>query len=81
MARLSPESVRMSMLLSFCIQIQFRMQFGQGNVALVLVFGIANRVLYKLALVPLADYSLFLAQLQTSGYLLVYFATLAARLR
>lgn len=37
--------------------------------ASTVIFGVANRVLYKLALVPLKHYPFFLAQLATFGYL------------
>lgn len=37
--------------------------------ALTVIFGVANRVLYKLALIPLKHYPFFLAQLATFGYL------------
>ncbi|XVF69509.1 hypothetical protein PTKIN_Ptkin11bG0087400 [Pterospermum kingtungense] len=43
------------------------------------VFGVGNRVLYKLALVPLKHYPFFLAQLATFGYVLVYFSILYLR--
>ncbi|CAN4094903.1 unnamed protein product [Withania somnifera] len=43
------------------------------------VFGVGNRVLYKLALVPLKNYPFFLAQLATFGYVLVYFSIIFAR--
>ncbi|KAL2506071.1 CRT (chloroquine-resistance transporter)-like transporter 2 [Abeliophyllum distichum] len=42
---------------------------------------IANRVLYKLALVPLKEYPFFLAQLTTFGYVAVYFSVLYMRNR
>nr|XP_010320227.1 protein CLT2, chloroplastic isoform X2 [Solanum lycopersicum] len=38
------------------------------NSALTLVLGVGNRVLYKLALVPMKEYPFFLAQLTTFGY-------------
>ena len=38
-----------------------------GLVAAVMGFGVLNRVLYKMALVPLGDYVFFLAQFQTFG--------------
>lgn len=47
----------------------------------VVVFGVANRVLYKMALVPLGNYVFFLAQLQTFGYVAVYFGALLWRYR
>lgn len=43
------------------------------------VLGVGNRVLYKLALVPLKHYPFFLAQLATLGYVLVYFSILYIR--
>ncbi|XP_010276678.1 PREDICTED: protein CLT1, chloroplastic-like [Nelumbo nucifera] len=47
--------------------------------ALTVVLGVANRVLYKLALIPLRHYPFFLAQLATFGYVLVYFSILRFR--
>ena len=41
---------------------------AQALVATTMAFGVANRVLYKMALVPLGDYVFFLAQFQTFGY-------------
>ncbi|XP_076960633.1 protein CLT1, chloroplastic-like [Bidens hawaiensis] len=43
--------------------------------------GVGNRVLYKLALVPLKHYPFFLAQLATFGYVVVYFSILHFRYR
>lgn len=43
--------------------------------------GVANRVLYKMALVPMGNYVFVLSQFQTFGYLLVYFGILAIRYR
>ncbi|KAK8279714.1 hypothetical protein V6Z12_D09G129900, partial [Gossypium hirsutum] len=43
------------------------------------VLGVGNRVLYKLALVPLKNYPFFLAQLATFWYVLVYFSVLYLR--
>ncbi|XP_020235896.1 protein CLT1, chloroplastic isoform X1 [Cajanus cajan] len=43
------------------------------------VLGVGNRVLYKLALVPLKQYPFFLAQLATFGYVIVYFGILYIR--
>ena len=40
----------------------------QALIATTMTFGVANRVLYKMALVPLGDYVFFLAQFQTFGY-------------
>ncbi|CAK0779329.1 hypothetical protein CVIRNUC_004745 [Coccomyxa viridis] len=50
-------------------------------VATTMAFGVANRVLYKMALVPLGDYVFFLAQFQTFGYVVVYFSALFLRYR
>lgn len=47
--------------------------------AVTVVMGVANRVLYKLALVPLKHYPFFLAQLATFGYVIVYFSILYMR--
>ncbi|KAK4275704.1 hypothetical protein QN277_018742 [Acacia crassicarpa] len=49
--------------------------------AMTVVMGVGNRVLYKLALVPLKNYPFFLAQLATVGYLVVYFSILLFRYR
>ncbi|XP_023533653.1 protein CLT1, chloroplastic [Cucurbita pepo subsp. pepo] len=46
---------------------------------LTVIFGVANRVLYKLALIPLKHYPFFLAQLATFGYVIVYFSILYMR--
>ncbi|XP_052189219.1 protein CLT3, chloroplastic-like [Diospyros lotus] len=43
------------------------------------VLGVGNRVLYKLALVPLKHHPFFLAQLATFGYVIVYFSILYLR--
>ncbi|XP_019157806.1 PREDICTED: protein CLT1, chloroplastic-like isoform X2 [Ipomoea nil] len=43
------------------------------------VLGVGNRVLYKLALVPLKQYPFFLAQLATFGYVIVYSSILFLR--
>nr|GEV24691.1 protein CLT1, chloroplastic-like isoform X1 [Tanacetum cinerariifolium] len=43
--------------------------------------GVGNRVLYKLALIPLNKYPFFLAQLATFGYVAVYFSILHFRYR
>ncbi|XP_039129799.1 protein CLT1, chloroplastic-like isoform X1 [Dioscorea cayenensis subsp. rotundata] len=47
--------------------------------AMTVALGTGNRVLYKLALVPLKHYPFFLAQLATFGYVLVYFSILYCR--
>ena len=54
---------------------------AQASLAALVVTGIANRILYKMALVPLGNYVFFLAQFQTFGYVAVYFAVLALRRR
>nr|GMD67466.1 protein CLT3, chloroplastic-like [Ipomoea batatas] len=43
------------------------------------ILGVGNRVLYKLALVPLKQYPFFLAQLATFGYVIVYSSILFLR--
>ncbi|GLC46764.1 hypothetical protein PLESTB_001488100 [Pleodorina starrii] len=50
-------------------------------IGLVLITGVSNRVLYRMALVPLRDHIFFLAQLQNLGYLAVYFTALWWRSR
>jgi len=54
---------------------------SQALCSTVLVFGVANRVLYRMALVPMRDYVFFLAQLQNISYLAVYFLFLYLRIR
>ncbi|CAI9095004.1 OLC1v1030854C2 [Oldenlandia corymbosa var. corymbosa] len=46
-----------------------------------LVLAVANRVLYKLALVPMKEYPFFLAQLTTFGYVAIYFFILYTRFK
>ena len=53
----------------------------QFSVLAVVALGVANRVLYKMALTPLHNYVFFLAQAQTFGYVAVYFAALYIRYR
>jgi drug/metabolite transporter (DMT)-like permease len=48
-------------------------------VSAVMITGICNRLLYKMALKPLGSYVFFLAQLQTFGYCFVYIGALAIR--
>lgn len=55
-------------------------QVGATAVATIL-FSVTNRVLYKMALVPLKDYPFFLAQALTFGYVVVYGTFLAYRYR
>jgi hypothetical protein len=45
----------------------------------VLGLGTLNRVLYRLALVPLKDYVFFLAQAQNVGYIIIYYTLLFMR--
>lgn len=52
-----------------------------AGAALVIMFSVANRVLYKMALVPMKEYPFFLALFNTFGYVLVYFSILYARYR
>ncbi|KAH6755726.1 CRT transporter 2 [Perilla frutescens var. hirtella] len=47
--------------------------------AVTVALAIANRVLYKLALVPMKEFPFFLAQLTTFGYVAIYFSTLYMR--
>ncbi|CAH8313522.1 unnamed protein product [Eruca vesicaria subsp. sativa] len=49
--------------------------------AVTAALGVGNRVMYKLALVPLKQYPFFLAQLSTFGYVAVYFSILYFRYR
>ncbi|KAI3460076.1 hypothetical protein Pfo_016739 [Paulownia fortunei] len=49
--------------------------------AVTVALAIANRVLYKLALVPMKEFPFFLAQLTTFGYVGVYFSALYLRYR
>ncbi|KAL5844520.1 hypothetical protein ACOSQ3_010573 [Xanthoceras sorbifolium] len=49
--------------------------------AITVTLAIANRVLYKLALVPMKQYPFFLAQFTTFGYVVIYFSLLFARYR
>ncbi|WOL11650.1 protein CLT2, chloroplastic [Canna indica] len=48
---------------------------------ITIVFAVLNRVLYKLALVPMKEYPFFLAQVTTFGYVAVYFSILLFRYR
>ncbi|KAK6940267.1 Chloroquine-resistance transporter-like [Dillenia turbinata] len=50
-----------------------------ANSALTVILASANRVLYKLALVPMKHYPFFLAQFNTFGYVAIYFSILYAR--
>ncbi|CAH2078074.1 unnamed protein product [Thlaspi arvense] len=52
-----------------------------ANSVVIVALAVANRVLYKLALVPMKQYPFFLAQLNTFGYVLIYFTILFTRCR
>lgn len=47
----------------------------------MLATGVLNRVLYRIALVPLRDHVFALAQFQNVGYIVIYFGLLALRYR
>lgn len=49
--------------------------------AVTLVLAVGNRVLYKLALVPMKEYPFFMAQFNTFGYVVIYFSILYLRHR
>lgn len=49
--------------------------------AITVLLAVLNRVLYKLALVPMKNYPFFLAQVTTFGYVAVYFSILYIRYR
>ncbi|XWS24000.1 hypothetical protein CRYUN_Cryun28dG0063600 [Craigia yunnanensis] len=49
--------------------------------AVTITLAVANRVLYKLALVPMKEYPFFLAQFTTFGYVMIYFSILFIRYR
>lgn len=51
------------------------------TIGAVVLTGVANRVLYKMALAPLGNYVFFLAQFQTFGYVAIYAAVLFLRHR
>ncbi|XP_038977173.1 protein CLT2, chloroplastic-like isoform X2 [Phoenix dactylifera] len=55
-----------------------RILVGSG---VTVLFAVLNRVLYKLALVPMKNYPFFLAQVTTFGYVAVYFSILYIRYR
>ncbi|CAA0396359.1 unnamed protein product [Arabidopsis thaliana] len=52
-----------------------------ANSVVIVALAVANRVLYKLALVPMKQYPFFMAQLTTFGYVLIYFTILYTRRR
>ncbi|KAL5705317.1 Protein clt2 [Ranunculus cassubicifolius] len=47
--------------------------------AITIVLAVMNRVLYKLALVPMKEFPFFLAQITTFGYVGIYFSILLLR--
>ncbi|KAH7306321.1 hypothetical protein KP509_22G006400 [Ceratopteris richardii] len=47
--------------------------------AVTVLFAVANKVLYKMALIPLKEYPFFLALINTFGYVTVYFSILYMR--
>ncbi|XP_050158573.1 protein CLT2, chloroplastic isoform X8 [Malus sylvestris] len=49
--------------------------------ALTIALAVANRVFYKLALVPMKNHPFFLAQFTTFGYVVIYFSILVVRYR
>ncbi|KAF3775212.1 CLT2 protein [Nymphaea thermarum] len=49
--------------------------------AVTVTLAVANRVLYKLALVPMQKYPFFMAQMTTFGYVAIYFSILYIRHR
>ncbi|KAJ4913070.1 CRT (chloroquine-resistance transporter)-like transporter 2 [Raphanus sativus] len=51
------------------------------NSVVIVALAVANRVLYKLALVPMKQYPFLLSQLMTFGYVLIYFTILYSRRR
>ncbi|XP_068654494.1 protein CLT2, chloroplastic isoform X2 [Aristolochia californica] len=53
-----------------------RIAFGS---AITVALSVMNRVLYKLALVPMQQYPFFLAQITTFGYVAMYFSILYGR--
>ncbi|KAI8465758.1 MAG: hypothetical protein J3K34DRAFT_525075 [Monoraphidium minutum] len=54
---------------------------AHAGVAAVIAAGVGNRVLYRLALVPMRDHVFALAQLQNLGYIGIYSSLLALRYR
>ncbi|XP_004501668.1 protein CLT2, chloroplastic isoform X2 [Cicer arietinum] len=46
---------------------------------ITVTLAVANRVLYKLALIPMSNYPFFLAQFTTFGYVVIYFSILYIR--
>ncbi|KAE8666750.1 crt-like protein 1-like isoform X2 [Hibiscus syriacus] len=49
--------------------------------SVTITFAVANRILYKLSLVPMKEYPFFLAQFTTFGYVMIYFSILFIRYR
>lgn len=65
-----------------------QIEVGRGNggkiavgSAITVVLAVVNRVLYKLALVPMKEYPFFMAQVTTFGYVAFYFSFLYMRYR
>ncbi|CAN0910640.1 Protein CLT2, chloroplastic [Linum grandiflorum] len=56
-------------------------QLVVASSAATIALAVANRVLYKLALVPMKDYPFFLAQFTTFGYVVIYSSILHMRYR
>jgi len=66
--------------LPFSIQsLTWKHTHWQVSIVLVLALAVANRVLNKMATVPMGDYLFFLAQIQTFGYVAFYSAILYSR--
>lgn len=57
------------------------MESLQGSIALVLTLAVGNRVLNKMATVPMGEYLFALALFQTFGYLIVYGGILSSRIK
>ncbi|CAN1159462.1 Protein CLT2, chloroplastic [Linum perenne] len=56
-------------------------QLVVASSAATIALAVANRVLYKLALVPMKEYPFFLAQFTTFGYVVIYSSILHMRYR
>lgn len=51
------------------------------TIAMAVLLSVANKVLYKMALIPMSKYPFFLAQITTLGYVVVYSMILFVRYR
>lgn len=51
------------------------------TITMAVLLSVANKVLYKMALIPMSKYSFFLAQITTLGYVVVYSMILFVRYR